>query len=121
MNGISRIDPHEPEDAGLDPELLQLFDATGAQSASPHEAAFVAALISKLERARRAQLIRRLIRTIIIMAAAALIAPYVAQLTLTAMDWLTEHLPQTGVALASPVGCIGAAFIAWRIARRQYS
>jgi hypothetical protein len=105
-------------DAGLDPELLRLFDAAVP---APHEGAFVATTIARLERARRARLIRRFAGTAIVLIAAAIVAPYVAQLTLTATDWLLDHLPQTGVALASPIGCVCAALIAWRIARRQFS
>jgi len=119
MNGFSRINPDEPRgDDGLDPHLLRLFDSVPPYE---NEGAFVATTIAGLERARRAQLIRRLIGIIIIMLVAAIIAPYVARLTLAAMDWFTGHLPQTGVALASPIGCVCAALLAWRIARRQFN
>ena len=47
--------------------------------------------------------------------------PVVARLTLAAMDWFTGHLPQTGVALASPIGGVCAALIAWRIARHRFN
>lgn len=93
-------------DDGLDSELLRLFDA-----ASPplEDTTFVAATVRRLEKARRARLIRRLIGTLIIMVAAAVIAPYVAQVTLTT--------------LTSPIGtgCVCAALFAWRIARRQFN
>jgi hypothetical protein len=119
MNGISRTNPGEPrEDDGLDPHLLRLFDSVPPLE---NEGAFVAATVARLVRARRAQLIRRLSGTVIIMAVAAVVAPYVARLTLTAMDWFIDHLPETGVALASPIGCVCAALIAWRIARRQFN
>ena len=117
MNGISRTNPNEPEDEGLDPDLLRLFDAAPA----PQEDTFVATTIARLERARRAAFVRKLIVTIVILSVAAAIAPYVAQVTLTAMDWVLDHLPQTGVALVSPIGCVCAALIAWRIARRQFT
>ena len=106
-------------DAGLDPELLRLFDE--APTPAPHEEAFVTTTIAGLERARRVRLVRRITGTAVILIAAAIIAPYVAQLTLTVMGWLLDHLPQTGVALISPIGCVCAALIAWRIARRQFT
>ena len=104
-------------DAGLDPDLLRLF----AEAPTPPEGTFVAATIAKLESARRARLIPRLAGTIVILVVAAIVAPYVAQQTLIAMDWLTDRLPETGAALASPIGCVCAAVIAWRIARRQFN
>ena len=92
-------------DDRLDPELLRLFE----EAPTPPEGTFVAATIARLESARRARLVRRLIGTVIVMVLAAAIAPYVAQITLTT--------------LASPIGygCVCAALIAWRIARRRFS
>jgi hypothetical protein len=105
MNGIS----HEPpEDEGLDPALIDLFDAAAAVGA--HDEAFVSATLLKLEKARRTRFFVRLIVTATIVASAAVLAPYVAQVTLTAMD-----------SLISPIGCACAALIAWRMARRRLS
>ena len=104
------------DDERLDPDLLQLFDA-----APPVDAAFVKATLVRLARARRARWFARLLLTATIVVSGALLAPFVAQATLTAMDWLVEHLPQTGMALASPIGCVCAALIAWRIARRRFN
>jgi len=86
-----------------DPDLLRLFE----EAPTPAEGTFVAATIARLERARRARLGWRLMGTAIILVLAAVIAPYIAQITLTT--------------LASPIGyaCVCAALIAWRIARRQ--
>jgi len=106
------------QDERLDPELLRLF----AEAPAPADAgAFVAATVARLEKGRRDAFLKKLTATIVIMVLAALIAPAVARMTLTAMDWLLDHLPQTGVALASPIGCVCAALLAWRIARRQFS
>lgn len=117
MNGISR----EPDDEGLDPSLLHLFDAAAAAADATRDEAFVSTMLMRLEKARRARFIARLIVTAIIMTSAAVLAPYVARVTLNVMDWLVQSLPETGMALASPIGCVCAALIAWRIARRRFS
>jgi hypothetical protein len=60
---------------------------------------------------------RRLAGLAIILIASAFLAPYVAQQTLLVADWFTNQLPATGTALLSPIGCVCAALLAWRIAR----
>ncbi len=112
MNDIS------PQDEGLDPNLLRLFDAAPAVSAN--DEAFVNVTLAKLKKVRRTHLFLRLALTVIIVAMGAILAPYVAEATLTTVDWLMGYLPETGMALASPIGCVCAALIAWRIARRQF-
>jgi TRAP-type C4-dicarboxylate transport system permease small subunit len=106
-------------DEGLDPDLLQLFDE--ASTVNMNDAAFLSATLVRLKKARRARFYLRVVFTAIVMASAAVLAPYVAQATMTSMDWLVEHLPQTGMALASPIGCACAALIAWRSARRRFN
>jgi membrane protein DedA with SNARE-associated domain len=105
-------------DEGLDPDLLQLFDAVPAVK---NDEAFVSALLVGLEKARRTRFFLRMAVTASIVVGGAVLAPYVAQGTLTTMDWLVERLPETGMALASPLGCGCAALIAWRIARRRFN
>ena len=105
MNGISR---EPPEEEGLDPALIGLFDAAAA--VGTHDEAFVSATLLNLEKARRRRFFVRLIVTAMIVTGAAVLAPYVAQVTLTAMD-----------SLVSPIGCVCAALIAWRTARRRFS
>ena len=110
MNGTS----HEPE--GLDPELTRVFD--GAHTPLAGEA-FVSATLLKLRKARRAGLARRSAVLAIVMALSACIAPYVAQATLLAAGWLSDRLPAAELVLVSPLGCVCAALIAWRLARRR--
>jgi hypothetical protein len=105
-------------DDRIDPGLLQLFDE--AASVETNSEAFVPATMARLEKLRRARLYWRWAVTAIIVVSGALLAPYVAEATLTSMDWLVEHLPETGAALASPIGCVCAALIAWRIARHRF-
>ena len=106
MNGIS----HEPESDGLDPSLIELFDAAAA--VGTNDEAFVRATLLELAKARRTRLAVRLIVTALIVAGAAVLAPYVARVTLTALDSAMDSL-------TSPIGCGCAALIAWRIARRR--
>jgi hypothetical protein len=110
MNDMPRDDGLAREPSGLDPELLQLFDR--ASSVSTEDEAFVRVVLVKLRRARRGGLIARLITTTAIIVAGAPLAPYVAQATLTIADWVTLYYP---------VGCVCAALIAWRIARRGFN
>jgi hypothetical protein len=109
MNGMS----DGPE--GLDPELTRMFDAARAPLA---EEAFVRATLLELRKARRAWLARRSAILAIALVLSAWVAPYVAQATLLAAGWLSERLPGAGLALVSPLGCVCAALIAWRVARR---
>jgi hypothetical protein len=114
MNGkpVGRPD----EDEGLDPELLQLFDA----AETPGDA-FVAAVLSRMQRTRRLRLTRQIAGLTAILTGGAFLAPYVARQTLLAAGWFTDELPATGMALLSPIGCACAALLAWGIARRARS
>jgi hypothetical protein len=118
MNG--NVPGRPDDDEGLDPELIQLFDAAKAPAAAgaPITAdAFVASVLLSMQRTRRLRLIRQIAGLAIILICGAFLAPYVAQQTLLVADWFTTQLPATGMALASPIGCVCAALIAWRIAR----
>jgi peptidoglycan/LPS O-acetylase OafA/YrhL len=96
--------------SGLDPDLVRLFDE--APAVDRHDEAFVGAMLVKLHRARRRRLLARLLATSAIVVLGALLAPYVAQATLTVAGWVTLYYP---------VGYTCAALIAWRIARRQFN
>jgi hypothetical protein len=114
-NGPGRPD----DDEGLDPGLIELFDAAKTQAAVhalPASHAFVASVLSSMQRTRRLRLIRQVAGLAIILVCSAFLAPYVAQQTLLAADWFTNQLPATGTALLSPIG-VCAALLAWRIAR----
>jgi hypothetical protein len=113
MNG--NVPGRPDDDEGLDPELIQLFDTTKTQAAA--QDAFVASVLLSMQRTRRLRLIRQIAGLAIILIASAFLAPYVAQQTLFVADWFTNQLPATGVALVSPIGCVCAALLAWRIAR----
>jgi hypothetical protein len=115
MNGPSRttLGPDDPDDGGLDPNLTVMFDDADAP---PHADAFVSATLAKLERSRRRSLLSRCAAALAVMLVGALLAPYVAQLTLVIASWITKQLPATTLAIAS---CACAALLAWRIARRQ--
>jgi hypothetical protein len=112
MNDISDRAASEgiPSGDGLDPDLMRLFDE--APSVHRHDEAFVGALLVKLHRARRRRLLARLIVTTAIVVLGALLAPYVAQATLTVAGWVTLYYPAV-------CGC--AALVAWRIAHRQFN
>ncbi len=116
MNGTSHRHPDfEPGGSGLDPRLIQLFEAAD----TPRDPeAFVGAMLEKLRTARRKRFFQRCLTIVIFMSVGALLAPFVAQATLIAASWLAERLPDTVLALAS---CVCAALLAWRIARRQLS
>ena len=92
---------------GLDPELLQLFDLAPAGGSSAE--AFIAAVMVRLRGARRRRLLARSSVTMLIIVSGALLAPYVAQVTLEIASRVTLYYP---------VACVCAALIAWRIARR---
>jgi hypothetical protein len=120
MNG--NVPGRPDDDEGLDPELIQLFDT--AKTHAPISApvaktadAFVASVLSSMQRTRRLRLIRQVAGLAIILISSAFLAPYVAQQTLIVADWFTNQLPATGTALLSPIGCVCAALLAWRIAR----
>jgi hypothetical protein len=110
MNDMPHDDGPAREPSGLDPELLQLFDR--ASSVSTEDEAFVRVVLVKLRRARRRRLLARWTTTTAIIVSGALLAPHVAQATLTIADWVTLYYP---------VGCVCAALIAWRIARRGFN
>jgi hypothetical protein len=122
---------HPDDDDGLDPGLIQLFDAAQTQAAAhapPAGAgvsapvaktgdAFVASVLLSMQRTRRLRLIRQIAGLAIVLISTAFLAPYVAQQTLLAADWFTNQLPATGTVLLSPIGCVCAALLAWRVAR----
>jgi hypothetical protein len=113
MNG--NIPRRPDDDEGLDRELLQLFDATE----TPGDA-FVASVLSRMQRTRRLRLARQVTGLMVILTAGAFLAPFVAEQTLLAAGWFTNQLqlPATGMALLSPIGCTAAVLLAWGIARR---
>ena len=113
MNG--NVPGRPGNDDGLDPELIQLFDS-GKTPAGAADA-FVASVLLSMQRTRRLRLIRQIAGLAIILVCSAFLAPYVAQQTLLAADWFTNRLPATGTALLSPIGCVCAALLAWRVAR----
>lgn len=122
MNDISRMsqhDGHDPGDQqGFDPQLLRLFDAASQQTPLPASEQFVAAAMLQIRRAARARLRRRCALVVAIMTGGALLAPFIAETTLNAVDWIAAHLAAVGMTLVSPLGCLGAALLAWRVARR---
>ena len=120
MNG--NLPARPDDDEGLDPELIQLFDAAKTQAAvhapvAKTADAFVASVLLSMQRTRRLRLIRQMAGLAVILITSAFLAPYVAQQTLLVADWFTNQLPATGMALLSPIGCVCAALLAWRIAR----
>ena len=120
MNG--NLPGRPDDDEGLDPELIQLFDAAKTRAAVSAPVvktadAFVASVLLSMQRTRRLRLIRQVAGLAIILISSAFLAPYVAQQTLLVADWFTNQLPATGMALLSPIGCVCAALLAWRVAR----
>ena len=118
MNG--NVPGRPDDDEGLDPALIQLFDAarTPAAAGAPMTAdAFVAAVLLSMQRSRRLRLVRQIAGLAIVLISSAFLAPYVAQQTLFVAAWFTNQLPATGMALVSPIGSVCAALLAWRIAR----
>jgi hypothetical protein len=114
------------DDNGLDPELVQLFEATARSEATAPDAtatgtatstAFVNSLLAKIKQERRLRLLRQMGGLAATLAIGAFLAPQVAQQTLCAAGWFTERLPATGGAFVSPLGYLCASLIAWRIAR----
>ena len=123
--------PGRPDDEeGLDPELLQLFEAAETPASSPSADrrarapraatgdAFVSSVLASMQGTRRLQLARRIAGLTVILTGGAFLAPYAAQQTLLAAGWFTNQLSATGSALLSPIGCVGAALLAWRMTRR---
>ena len=120
MNG--NVPGRPDNDEGLDPELIQLFDAAKTRPAVHAPVAktaetFVASVLLSMRRTRRLRLIRQIAGLAIILISSAFLAPYVAQQTVFVSDWFTDQLPATGMALVSPIGWVCAALLAWRIAR----
>jgi hypothetical protein len=118
--------PTPSDDDGLDPELVQLFEATAKrEAAAPGAAAtgtatstaFVNSLLAKIQQERRLRLLRQMAGLAATLAIGAFLAPQVAQQTLSAAGWFTERLPATGGAFVAPLGYLCASLIAWRIAR----
>lgn len=110
MNDISRDGGPADGPSGLDPELLQLFEQ--APTAGTNDEAFVRAILVQVHRARRGRLLAQGLATAMIIVSGALLAPYVAQATLTIADSMTLYYP---------VACVCAVLIAWRIARRRFN
>jgi hypothetical protein len=124
MNGKFPI-PSD-DNNGLDPELVQLFEATAKrEAAAPGAAAtgaatstaFVNSLLGKIQQERRLRLAWQMAGLAATLAIGAFLAPQVAQQTLSAAGWFTERLPATGGAFVSPLGYLCASVIAWRLAR----
>jgi len=113
MNGHDRRDPQ-----GLDPELLQLFDAASQQTPLTAPDEFVAATLQQMRLGARARLIRRCVAVAVILALGAILAPFIAATTLDAVSWMMDHLTVTEMTLLSPLACACAALLAWRIAHR---
>lgn len=118
MNDTSRKSPDSepagPE--GLDAELTRLFDRQARMALDAD--AFVSATLLRIERFQRARLLRRSLTLALIMALTAFLAPYIAQATLIAADWVAERWPAAGVTFIAPVMTFCAAFVAWRLAHR---
>jgi|KBSMisStaDraftv2_1062788.scaffolds.fasta_scaffold113045_2 CHASE2 domain-containing sensor protein len=108
MSHMSSNDRSPGAPAGLDPELLELFDQ--APLVATDDEAFVGVMLTRLRHARRRSLLARLITTLAIIVSGALLAPYVAQATLIIAGWVTLYSPLAGLCTA---------LIAWRIARRR--
>lgn len=111
MNGHH---PRDPE--GLDPELLQLFDAASQHTPLTAPDEFIAATLMQMRLGARARLIRRCVALAVIMTLGAILAPFIAATTLDTLGWMADHLPVAGMALLAPLGCACAALLAWRIA-----
>lgn len=109
MNDISRDEGLPRGPSGLDPDLIRLFDA--APPVAEHDELFVATLLARVQRARRARLLARAASTLVIVVLGGLLAPYVAQATLTVMGSMVLY----------PVGCVCAALVAWRTARQRFN
>ncbi len=110
MNETSR----DEEPAGLDPDLVRLFeearsDEFSGTRAAARDEAFVTALLTRVHRARRRRLLVRSLAVALIMVSGAALAPHVAQATLTVVGSLAFY----------PVMCVCAALIAWRTALRS--
>ena len=115
MNGTPRTghDRDESADERLDPDLTRLFDEADAPS---HADTFLRATLARLAEDRRRSFMTRCASVALMMAGGALLAPYVAQVTLTVTGWVAGQLPAAALALGS---CACAVLLAWRVARRQ--
>ena len=118
MNGLTR-GPSDPDDEGLDPELIGLFDE--ARQPLPAET-FVATSFDNMRKARRRRLVSRAFGVAIVLGASAWVAPYAAEQTLRIAGWVAEGLPESAgeIALASPLGWLCAALVTWRILRYRF-
>ena len=118
MNGLTR-GPLGPDDDGLDPELIGLFD----EARQPLSAeTFVAVVFDNMRKARRRRMVSRAIGIAIVLGAGAWAAPYAAEQTLRIAGWVTEGLPENvgEIAFASPLGWLCAALVTWRILRHRF-
>lgn len=122
MNDTSHTSPHSepagPEGlaSGLDADLAQLFDRQAHMSLDAD--AFVSTTLLKIQRFQRARLLRRSLTLALIMVLSAFAAPYIAQATLIAADWVAERWPAAGVTFIAPAVSLSAALVAWRLAHR---
>lgn len=130
MNGNIPQGPQDDGEEGLDPGLMQLFDAAKRDALmAPHKRAplaapapasgdaFVAAVVLRMQQTRRLRLIRQITGLALILVLTALLAPYVATQTFLIADWFTNQLPATGMALLSSIGCLCGALFAWSVSR----
>jgi hypothetical protein len=116
MNDTSRVNYNsEPDDEGLDPAIVQLFDEAPGPAGRDE---FITSTMLEMQASRRARLLRRRAIVVVILVVGALIAPYAARVTLMAASWLAERLPSAGLVAFSPVAWACATLITWRIARR---
>jgi len=92
-------------------DLQRLFDDA---SSLPPDEQFVQTTLGNIRRARRQQLIHKLLTAGLVTTAGAVVAPFVAEATLTTTSYLTT---EAGAILA----CACATLITWRIARRALS
>lgn len=118
MNGTSRVNCNnsEPDDEGLDPAILRLFD----EAPRPAERdGFIAATMLEMQAARRARFLRRCTTVAALLLVGALLAPYAARATLMVASSFAEWLPTASLVLFSPIAWGCATLIAWRIARRS--
>jgi hypothetical protein len=99
----------------LDAALAQRF----AEARRPlTDAEFTAAVMARVARAHRARSVRSAAWVGLLLAAAAVAAPFVAEISLAVGGHLDAWLPSLGDALVSPVGWVcGSAMAVWSMWR----
>jgi hypothetical protein len=107
-----------PEYEDFDLDLARMFDEARHPLAAD---TFLSAMLARVQRARRAQLLWRVGTLLTVVLLSGLIAPYAAQGSLAVAAWIGERLPVLGGALVSPVGWACSLLVAWRIMRRALS